>query len=106
MFAVGLADLLIVRRKQRHCNIYPSFGDHNMRVLSGDHRDLVEMRLAAGKLSFDGLAWFQRNTLLSAWRRAACTSGRLRSHCHWPRACSSRRPSLDEHVDQEGGPAD
>src|SRR6266508_3496734 len=106
MFAVGFADLLTIRCEQGHCKIYPSFGDHNMRVLSGDHRDLVEMRLAAGKLSFDGLAGFQRNTLLSAWRRAAFTSGRLRRHCHWPRACSSRRPSPDEHVDHERGPAD
>src|SRR5882672_879457 len=106
MFAVGLADLLTVRRKQRHCNIYPSLLDHNMRVLSGDHGDLVEMRLAAGKLSFDGLAWFQRNTLLSACRRVAFTSGRLRRRHHWPQACSSRRPSPDEHVDHERGPAD
>src|SRR5215470_7758521 len=106
MFAVGLADLLTVRRKQRHRNIYPSLLDYNMRVLSGDHRDLVGMRLAAGKLSFDGLAGFQRITLLSARRRATRTSGRLGRHCHWPRACSSRRPSPDEHVDHERGPAD
>src|SRR4030095_2797615 len=106
MFAVGLADLLTIRRKQRHCHIYPPFGDYNMHVLSRDHRDLVGMRLTTGKLSFDGLTWFQRNTILSAWRLAAFTSGRLHRHCHWPRSCSSRRPSPDEHVDHESGPAD
>src|SRR5215510_6190624 len=106
MFAVGLADLLTIRRKQRHCNIYPSLLDHNMRVLSGDHRDLVGMRLTTGKLSFDGLTWFQRITLLGAWRRAAFTSRRLRRRHHWPQACSSRRPSPDEQVDHERVPAD
>src|SRR6266540_3868829 len=105
MIAVGLADLLTVRRNQRHRHIYPSLGDHYMQVLTGAHRDLVGMRLATGKLSFDGLAWFQRNTLLSAWRRAAFTSGGLHRRRPWPQACSSRRPD-PLRVDHERGPAD
>ena len=58
MFNVGLGDLLTIRRKQRHCHIYPSLGDNYMQVLTGDHRDLVEMRLTTRDLSFNGLTWF------------------------------------------------
>jgi hypothetical protein len=35
------------------------------------------MRLAAGEFSLDGLAGFQRNTLLNAWRCAALINWRL-----------------------------
>src|SRR5215813_9085372 len=89
---VHLADLLTVRRKQRHRHIYASLLDHYMKILTRDRRDFVGMRLAAGKLSLNRLAWFQRNTLLSAWRRAAFTGGDLRRRRLWPRACDSRRP--------------
>src|SRR5215813_8979401 len=76
--AVHLDDLLTVGRKQRHCHIYPSLLDHYMQVLTGDRRDFVGMRLAAGELSFYRLVWFQRTTLLSARRRAVFTTGGLR----------------------------
>src|SRR5262245_55363616 len=105
MFAVGLADLLTIRCEQRHCHIYPSLGDHHPQVLTGDHRDFEEMRLTAGEFSFDGLAGFQRNTILSAWR-AAFTSDRLSRQRHWPQVCSCWRPGPDEQVDHERSPAD
>src|SRR5215813_12522659 len=106
MFAVDLADLLTVRRKQRHRHIYATLGDHHLQILTGDHRDLVGMRLTTRQFSFNGLTGFQRISLLSALRRAALASGSLRRRRPWPRACSSRLPSLDEQVDHERGPAD
>jgi hypothetical protein len=59
MFAVGLADLLTIRRKQRYNHVYPQLPDYYMQELPGAHRDLIEMRLPPGKFSFNRLTDFQ-----------------------------------------------
>src|SRR4030095_4763669 len=92
MLAVRLDDLLTIRSGQRHRHIYPSLPDHHMQVLTGDHSDLVGVRLTTGELSLNRLAEFQRNNLLSALGRATFTSGRLRRPRYWPQACSNWRP--------------
>src|SRR5262245_7841825 len=74
---VHLADFLTIRRKHRHQRVYSLLADGYSQVLTGGHGDLVEMRLTAGEFSVEGLTGFQRNSLLSAWLRAAVTSGGL-----------------------------
>src|SRR5262249_32672194 len=64
-------DLLTIVRKQHHQRVYSLLTDSYLQVLTGGHGDLVEMRLTAGKLSFDGLAGFQRKLFIGALRRAA-----------------------------------
>src|SRR5215510_12529611 len=82
MFSVDLADLLTVRRKQRHRHVYPPLVDHHLQVLTGDHRDLVGMRLTTRQLSFNRLTGFQRIGLL-----ALCDALRASSL-----ACASDEP--------------
>src|SRR5262245_1614837 len=101
MFTILLDDLPTIRRTQHHCHIYPSLLDHYMQVLTGDHRDLVRMRLTARKLSFDRLAGFQRKLLIGALRRAAGAIACLRCKRIWRRPRGDRQSDPDEQDDYE-----
>src|SRR5262245_30899047 len=104
MFAVCLADLLTIWCEQRHHNIYPSLVNHHVQVLTGDHRDLVGMRLTTRELSLNGRTKFQRVTFLSALCRAAFTCACLHSRRHWPKVWRSRQPDPNEEVDNSHSP--